>query len=706
MYGYVVLIQVSLFSTTAHEQTTEMDIRKFIDVFQSNKLIVQHDGSSRGLINFMTGTLVAPELAHDLLSARSTGQKDYEIAVQYYFFKTPSLQFKRTKRKLLTFANTTKKKRKQPLALIEQKRITFCTKRAIAWAKDQNKNADCIGMQFIEQPRALVDTNNKPTKGQKSNLTQHLVARYPTVITQNLPEGWTPEVVILDGMFLLHVKPFGNGSTFKNYAMLLLRRFVQTHFKQGVNEVHIIFDKTSQTDFNPKQWEQQERDASRDKDATTTHVHVQTISDEVTVPSNWKGFIACRTCKTSLTTYLSLKLLALSPGVMTCNDQKVITAGPLKTMSYTISKMFQQEEKYTSDATEADSRIWRHCQQSDYTKHYVFSPDTDTYVIGLTNYKEGSETYIDLTTIGSDETKILNLNNLIDCFQRDPYLANIDEQRLTTIFQSLYVSTGCDYNPFFVGIGKGSFLKAFFMFPEFMCIEGSLSDVDERNKEQGYLAFLRLVGTAYFLMHRASYRGNKSPVNLYHSCDLTPAADKHIMWVDKIREHVWEQTQDEKYLLPSHTALKMQWLRTVWVLHAWKQAGTTHAIKLLTPEQHGWTKEQQGYSFKWDTAENVMAVRNRVSKLTNGCKCLKNNCKTKQCGCKKKGQICGPGCQCLHCENLCSTIDISTTSPETELYFEDDSIQIGEEIEVREDFDEIGSDSDSSSTTDNYNDDI
>ena len=690
----VTLIQVSLCSTTAYEQTTETDIRKFTDVIQMNKLIPQHGTSSRGLINFMTGTPVAPELAHDLLTARTTGQKDYETAVQYYFFKTPSVQFKRKKKKLLTFATTTKKKRKRPLEVIEQKRITFCTKRAIAWAKLQNTNADCIGMQFIEQPRALVDTNNKPTKGQKSNITQTLVARYPSMIIQRVPDGWTPELVILDGMFLVHVKPFGTSSTFRDYTLLLLRRFVQPHFKGGAHEVHVLFDNTSETDFNPKQWEQQERDSSSN---VTSHIHITTISDEIIVPSNWKGFIACRKCKRCLITYLSLKLLALSPSIMTCSNQKVITAGPLQPMSITTSKLIQKEAKYTSDAPEADSRIWRHSQQSDWTKQYVFSPDTDTYIIGFTNYKEGAEVYLDLTPIGSDETKILNLNHLIDCFQRDPCLSNI--QNLTTVIQSIYVSTGCDYNPFFVGIGKGSFLKAFFAFPDFICMEGSPSDVQERNKEHGYHAFLRLVGTAYFLMHKSSYRGNKSPVNLYHSCVSTSVETQHIMWLDKIREHVWEQTQDEKYLLPSHTALKMQWLRTVWVIHAWEQAGTTPTINQLKPEEHGWAKGQHGYSFQWDTEENIMAVRNRVSKLTNGCRCHKNNCKTKQCGCKKKGQICGPGCQCKNCDNLLPAIDMSTTATEEELYFQDESLLIGEEIEVREDIDEIDTDYDSSSDT-------
>ena len=127
-------------------------------------------------------------------------------------------------------------------------------------------------------------------------------------------------------------------------------------------------------------------------------------------------------------------------------------------------------------------------------------------------------TYVDLTTVGSDETKLLHLNSLIDCLQRDPNLAYLEQQSLATIFQSVYVSTGCDYNPFFVGIGKGSFLKALFQYAEFICCEGSLSDVQPGNKEKGYLAYLRLVGAAYFLKYRSSYRGTKSPVTLYHSC--------------------------------------------------------------------------------------------------------------------------------------------------------------------------------------------
>lgn len=91
----------------------------------------------------------------------------------------------------------------------------------------------------------------------------------------------------------------------------------------------------------------------------------------------------------------------------------------------------------------------------------------------------------------------------------------------------------------------------------------------------------------------------------------------------KIREHVWEQTQEEKYLLPSHTALKLQWLRTVWIVHMWKQSGSEKSIQFLPPENYGWVKGKQGYSFHWDTDEHIMAIQRKVGRLTTGCKCKK-----------------------------------------------------------------------------------
>ena len=142
------------------------------------------------------------------------------------------------------------------------------------------------------------------------------------------------------------------------------------------------------------------------------------------------------------------------------------------------------EEQYKTNAQEADSRIWQHCQQLHLNKHYIFLTDTDTYIIGLTNHKQGAEIFIDLTPVGSEDTKIMSLNELINSMKSDPDLEFIDQDTLPTVLQSLYVSTGCDYYLFFAGIGKGSFLRALYTHAEFICSSGSLSDVD-LTSEQG-----------------------------------------------------------------------------------------------------------------------------------------------------------------------------------------------------------------------------
>ena len=166
-------------------------------------------------------------------------------------------------------------------------------------------------------------------------------------------------------------------------------------------------------------------------------------------------------------------------------------------------------------------------------------------------------------------------------------------------------------------------------------------------------------------------------------------------------------TEDEKHLLPYHSALGLQWMRTVWIVHMWAQSGSCQRITVLIPEHYGWTKlEGTGYTFQWDTEEQVMAIRNKVCKYTKGCKCIKNGCKTKQCCCKQKGQTCGPGCQCINCENLLPEISRNkqiSLSPAQPLYYPEDlepSLLKGEEIELKESSDTSDTDSNGDISTD------
>ena len=82
------------------------------------------------------------------------------------------------------------------------------------------------------------------------------------------------------------------------------------------------------------------------------------------------------------------------------------------------------------------------------------------------------------------------------------------------IIQAVYAATGCNYTSFFTGLSKSYFLKVLHQHAMFIAstetIPGSLIDI--RNVESSTLAFIRLVGTAYFMKHRGAF------------CEATPSA--------------------------------------------------------------------------------------------------------------------------------------------------------------------------------------
>lgn len=62
---------------------------------------------------------------------------------------------------------------------------------------------------------------------------------------------WVPQVAIIDAMFIVNTRPLRRTKTVAEYAHLLFDRFALEHFKGGVKEVHLIFDKPGRQTFNP-----------------------------------------------------------------------------------------------------------------------------------------------------------------------------------------------------------------------------------------------------------------------------------------------------------------------------------------------------------------------------------------------------------------------------------------------------------------------
>ena len=92
----------------------------------------------------------------------------------------------------------------------------------------------------------------------------------------------------------------------------------------------------------------------------------------------------------------------------------------------------------------------------------------------------------------------------------DSVLAVVVADNRHALLQALFISTGCDYTSFFASIGKATFMRIAFHHCSFVNDNSELSLgtlVDTADtKEKGFLAFVRLVGTAYFKKHLSCFQ--------------------------------------------------------------------------------------------------------------------------------------------------------------------------------------------------------
>ena len=322
----------------------------------------------------------------------------------------------------------------------------------------------------------------------------------------------------------------------------------------------------------------------------------------------------------------------------------------------------QPDPKLRCNAEEADTRIWLHALHSAGEKKLVVSPDTDVYHIGLPIVaKHKMDVKVQLSRFNSKELCLLDIGALLDTFSADPELASIPNDKLATTMQMVYLSTGCDYVSFFHGFGKASFIQTFWRYAEFITsglghTPGTLTDTSlvDGASDLGFLAFMRLVGSVYFHKHRSAFLPAFTSPNQHFNSFCKEGQhhhDQHLLWLQDIRNRIWGKIQYEEDMLPSDEALKRHWKRASWVADMWQQA-TQNVMVMKAMRGNGWIVEDRELRIDWDSRENMMDVRQRVSLLRKGCSCRRSACTTMQCGCKRERHSCGAGCTCLNCCNL------------------------------------------------------
>ena len=142
------------------------------------------------------------------------------------------------------------------------------------------------------------------------------------------------------------------------------------------------------------------------------------------------------------------------------------------------------------------------------TNVLVFSPDTDVFNIGITMAQARlSDHYIVQINLLHSIPRYIDIRKLLFSFQCDPDLAPLPQDLLGNIMLQLYIVTGCDFISYFSGIGKATFLNIFFQHAEFISGRlhcGNLSETSQSTIENGFLSFIRLIGTAYFKRNLAT----------------------------------------------------------------------------------------------------------------------------------------------------------------------------------------------------------
>ena len=120
----------------------------------------------------------------------------------------------------------------------------------------------------------------------------------------------------------------------------------------------------------------------------------------------------------------------------------------------------------------------------------------------------------------TQSAKFIDLCALQQAVITDPDLAGISIAFRCQALQT-YVSTGCDYISFFVGIGKASFFSTFFQYASFIASgvrPGSIGRVSLDKESISFFSFIRLVGCAYFKSHTSAFE-HPTPVILFNSIE-------------------------------------------------------------------------------------------------------------------------------------------------------------------------------------------
>lgn len=343
---------VNIFATnTQNAKKFEENVQNQINKLKTSSLTEQQSGNR--LRHIFNKKSLTAEQTHDLLNFREIGQADYDAGVEYYTIRTPSVKPPKHRKRLLTF--TEKRSRQKKVSAVEKERKLQieCWKKRVAFSTSMGLQIKGYE-QCIAFPRAILTSEGMPIKGTKASTTKSLEKRYeqstPSVILTSLHSGWVPDTVIMEGMFLINIKPWIVWENSNSTCIPIL----------GVVLVKYIYFLTTQSG------RAKVLNFLKGYTETRTIQCQMSITVQISIPRKWReDVLNCRKCKRNLVCFLCNYFLEKMRTVLQPN-QRFVTAGGFnndlrdKAMFVLVNTSPQSDDSLLCNAEEADTRIWLH----------------------------------------------------------------------------------------------------------------------------------------------------------------------------------------------------------------------------------------------------------------------------------------------------------------------------------------------------------
>ena len=151
--------------------------------------------------------------------------------------------------------------------------------------------------------------------------------------------------------------------------------------------MHIIFDHPGRHDVTPKDIERERRDKTPRRSSETCEDAFTVITSSTPKPRNWSQFISNRLHKRLLVNYLCEEILCIGKTSQYV-PIRLLTAGGFDNEHSDKACRLHEGiisfvSELSSDHEEGDSRVWFHASQTSCRTVIIYSPDRDTFHIGL-----------------------------------------------------------------------------------------------------------------------------------------------------------------------------------------------------------------------------------------------------------------------------------------------------------------------------------